>query len=176
VETAKIAVESCCILRQFLTPLPSIDLREIRGLKPSHVWAHQKMLTNKYNYISPGLIFRGLRCIINWDFRPVSSLVILSLHFIKNNFRSEEKWSKKCWEIIWRSQGIGKVDNCTFHVEYLPKIWQTAFPQGTTNKATFPRTLTYWVAILHPNVPYRYIWCTTEYHGTTEYQSYLFLI
>jgi hypothetical protein len=32
VETAKIAVESCYVLRQFLTPLPSIDFREIRGL------------------------------------------------------------------------------------------------------------------------------------------------
>jgi hypothetical protein len=32
VETAKIAVDSCYDLRQFLTPLPSIDFREIRGL------------------------------------------------------------------------------------------------------------------------------------------------
>ena len=32
VETAKIAVDSCYVLRQFLTPLPSIDFREIRGL------------------------------------------------------------------------------------------------------------------------------------------------
>jgi hypothetical protein len=32
VETAKIAVDSCNVLRQFLTPLPSIDFREIRGL------------------------------------------------------------------------------------------------------------------------------------------------
>ena len=31
-ETAKIAVDSCYVLRQFLTPLPSIDFREIRGL------------------------------------------------------------------------------------------------------------------------------------------------
>ena len=30
-ETAKIAVDSCYVLRQFLTPLPSIDFREIRG-------------------------------------------------------------------------------------------------------------------------------------------------
>jgi hypothetical protein len=32
VETVKIAVDSCYALRQFLTPLPSIDFREIRGL------------------------------------------------------------------------------------------------------------------------------------------------
>ena len=32
VETAKIAVDSCYVLRQFLTPLPLIDFREIRGL------------------------------------------------------------------------------------------------------------------------------------------------
>jgi hypothetical protein len=32
VETAKIAVDSCYVLRQFLTPLPSIDFREMRGL------------------------------------------------------------------------------------------------------------------------------------------------
>jgi hypothetical protein len=32
VETAKIAVDSCYVLRQFLTPLSSIDFREIRGL------------------------------------------------------------------------------------------------------------------------------------------------
>ena len=31
-KTAKIAVDSCYVLRQFLTPLPSIDFREIRGL------------------------------------------------------------------------------------------------------------------------------------------------
>jgi hypothetical protein len=35
VETAKIAVDSCYVLRQFLTPLPSIDFREIRGLDSS---------------------------------------------------------------------------------------------------------------------------------------------
>jgi hypothetical protein len=32
VETAKIAVDSCYVLRQFLTSLPSIDFMEIRGL------------------------------------------------------------------------------------------------------------------------------------------------
>ena len=32
VETANIAVDSCYVLRQFLTSLPSIDFREIRGL------------------------------------------------------------------------------------------------------------------------------------------------
>ena len=32
VETVKIAVDSCYVLRRFLTPLPSIDFREIRGL------------------------------------------------------------------------------------------------------------------------------------------------
>jgi hypothetical protein len=32
VETANIAVDSCYVLRQFLTPLPLIDFREIRGL------------------------------------------------------------------------------------------------------------------------------------------------
>jgi hypothetical protein len=32
VETVKIAVDSCYVLRHFLTPLPSIDFREIRGL------------------------------------------------------------------------------------------------------------------------------------------------
>jgi hypothetical protein len=33
VETAKIAVDSCYVPRQFLMPLPSIDFREIRGLE-----------------------------------------------------------------------------------------------------------------------------------------------
>jgi hypothetical protein len=37
VETAKIAVDSCYVLRQFLTPLPSIDFREIRGLAGIYV-------------------------------------------------------------------------------------------------------------------------------------------
>ena len=32
VETAKIAVDSYYVPQQFLTPLPSIDFREIRGL------------------------------------------------------------------------------------------------------------------------------------------------
>jgi hypothetical protein len=32
VETAKISADSCYVLRQFLTPLPLIDFREIRGL------------------------------------------------------------------------------------------------------------------------------------------------
>ena len=32
VETVKIAVDSCYVLRQFLTSLPSIDFREMRGL------------------------------------------------------------------------------------------------------------------------------------------------
>jgi hypothetical protein len=32
VENVKIAVDSCYVLRQFLTPLQSIDFREIRGL------------------------------------------------------------------------------------------------------------------------------------------------
>jgi hypothetical protein len=36
VETAKIAVDSFYVLRQFLTPLPSIDFREIRGLFCAH--------------------------------------------------------------------------------------------------------------------------------------------
>jgi hypothetical protein len=35
VETVKIAVDSCYVLRQFLTLLPSIDFREIRGLLPT---------------------------------------------------------------------------------------------------------------------------------------------
>jgi hypothetical protein len=32
VETAKVAADSCYVLQQFLTQLPSIDFREIRGL------------------------------------------------------------------------------------------------------------------------------------------------
>jgi hypothetical protein len=32
VETVKIAEDNCYVLLQFLTPLPSIDFREIRGL------------------------------------------------------------------------------------------------------------------------------------------------
>jgi hypothetical protein len=32
VEIAKIAVDSCYVPWQFVTPLPSIDFREIRGL------------------------------------------------------------------------------------------------------------------------------------------------
>jgi hypothetical protein len=38
VETTKIAVDSCYVLRQFLTPLPSIDFREIRGLPPTLIF------------------------------------------------------------------------------------------------------------------------------------------
>ena len=33
VETVKISVDSCYVLQQFLTPLPSIDFREIRGVE-----------------------------------------------------------------------------------------------------------------------------------------------
>jgi hypothetical protein len=40
VETAKIAVDSCYVIRQFLTSLPSIDFREIRGLVPRHIHNH----------------------------------------------------------------------------------------------------------------------------------------
>jgi hypothetical protein len=47
VETAKIAVDSCYVLQQFLTPLPSIDFREIRG---PHV--HHKLLKTPCIYCS----------------------------------------------------------------------------------------------------------------------------
>jgi hypothetical protein len=40
VETVKIAVDSCYVLRQFLTPLPSIDFREIQGLFEEHVYGN----------------------------------------------------------------------------------------------------------------------------------------
>jgi hypothetical protein len=43
VETAKIAVESCYVLRQFLTSLPSIDFREIRGLVSLRPGLHEYM-------------------------------------------------------------------------------------------------------------------------------------
>ena len=36
-ETVNIAVDSCYVLQQFLTPLPSIDFREIRGLVVSDI-------------------------------------------------------------------------------------------------------------------------------------------
>jgi hypothetical protein len=39
VETAKIAVDRCYVLRQFLTPLPSIDFREIQGLFRRYFWS-----------------------------------------------------------------------------------------------------------------------------------------
>jgi hypothetical protein len=45
VETTKIAVDSCYVLRQFLTPLPSIDFREIRGLHLTVVTLSQKSIT-----------------------------------------------------------------------------------------------------------------------------------
>jgi hypothetical protein len=45
VETAKIAVDSCYVLLQFLTPLPSIDFREIRGLVPL-------LLSNFFNVLA----------------------------------------------------------------------------------------------------------------------------
>jgi hypothetical protein len=49
VETAKIAIDSCYVLRQFLTSLPSIDFREIRGLiariKPTDLEAKGACLT-----------------------------------------------------------------------------------------------------------------------------------
>jgi hypothetical protein len=38
VETVKIAVDSCYVLRQFLTPLPSIDFRESWGLGLTNVY------------------------------------------------------------------------------------------------------------------------------------------
>jgi hypothetical protein len=50
VETAKIAVDSCYALRQFLTPLPSIIFREIRGLV--HV---QSGSTVVYEYLALGM-------------------------------------------------------------------------------------------------------------------------
>jgi hypothetical protein len=37
VETVKIAVDNCYVLLQFLTPLPSIDFREIRGLMENNI-------------------------------------------------------------------------------------------------------------------------------------------
>jgi hypothetical protein len=46
VETAKIAVDSCYVLRQFLTPLPSIDFREIRGLPWMHY--HTSLYSLRY--------------------------------------------------------------------------------------------------------------------------------
>jgi hypothetical protein len=50
VETAKIAVDSCYVLRQFLTQLPSIDFREIRGLE-----------SNEEVLVDIRIILRGLR-------------------------------------------------------------------------------------------------------------------
>ena len=38
VEIVKIAVDSCYVLRQFLTSLPSIDFREIRGLLYMYIY------------------------------------------------------------------------------------------------------------------------------------------
>ena len=47
VETAQIAVDSCYVLRQFLTPLPSIDFREIRGLNTTqHNTTQQQLVDN----------------------------------------------------------------------------------------------------------------------------------
>ena len=43
VETSKIAVDSCYVLRQFLTPLPSIDFMEIRGLMYMYAWREREM-------------------------------------------------------------------------------------------------------------------------------------
>ena len=49
VETAKIAVDSCYVPRQFLTPLPSIDFREIRGLVlPPECYQILNVLVQKY--------------------------------------------------------------------------------------------------------------------------------
>jgi hypothetical protein len=44
-ETVKIAADSCYVLRQFLTPLPSIDFRDIRGLVWK-LWKRMKLPKN----------------------------------------------------------------------------------------------------------------------------------
>ena len=56
-ETAKIAVDSCYVLRQFLTPLPSIDFREIRGLLKMVAKANKMLgiFKRNGNYEDPSL-------------------------------------------------------------------------------------------------------------------------
>jgi hypothetical protein len=64
VETAKIAVDSCYVLRQFLTPLPSIDFREIRGLVTLLCWGINFcfLIQNDWKLqISQGYIIRILQ-------------------------------------------------------------------------------------------------------------------
>jgi hypothetical protein len=41
-ETVKIAVDRCYVLRQFLSPLPWIDFREIRGLIGCDLMLHKE--------------------------------------------------------------------------------------------------------------------------------------
>jgi hypothetical protein len=74
VEIAKIAVDSCYVLRQFLTPLPSIDFREIRGL----------ILPSRQRALA----------------RNVEDLLV----FYRQAFPQNEKWTPQFWgerEIIF---------------------------------------------------------------------------
>ena len=51
-ETAKIAVDSCYVLRQFLTPLPLIDFREFRGLVPLMTYCDMVTLNLPESWLS----------------------------------------------------------------------------------------------------------------------------
>jgi hypothetical protein len=64
VETAKIAVDSCYVLRQFLTPLPLIDFREFRGLVYTSKYPSEAPALMKYGDIVRDLASRGH----NWFF------------------------------------------------------------------------------------------------------------
>ena len=64
VETAKIAVDSCYVLRQFLTSLPSIDFREIRGLVrrvDSYPSDNLKLIRRKPDFPEISYLYQSLR-------------------------------------------------------------------------------------------------------------------
>ena len=62
-ETAKIAVDSCYVLRQLLTPLPSIDFREIRDLHMNYEMFFQESRCVSFlwfAFVNKTLYFLGL--------------------------------------------------------------------------------------------------------------------
>jgi hypothetical protein len=77
VETAKIAVDSCYVLRQFLTPLPSINFREIRGLIVKHTkceinvfrsFSQQKQLAEHRSHCVFYQLCSDFLQVIRWQF------------------------------------------------------------------------------------------------------------
>jgi hypothetical protein len=82
VETAKIAVDSCYVLRQFLTSLPLIDFREIRGLGYTPIY-HNKPYGIYHNKHENLFLKRFLRTEIGRSLINLN-LSILERHIVEN--------------------------------------------------------------------------------------------